>query len=188
MRIILLGPPAVGKGTQADILADTFKIPHISTGDMMRSAIANHTELGMKCKSCMDKGELVPDEIVVGIVSERLNEPDCQTGFILDGFPRTVPQAEDLDAVLKERSIDDVLVVELTVEDEVLFERIKKRQASGAGRSDDNDETLRHRLEVFRSETAPVSDYYQRTRGVKFVSSMGTIEEVQKGILEVIKG
>ena len=187
MRVILLGPPAVGKGTQATLLAKKCGVPHISTGEMMRAAVANQTELGMQCKACMDRGELVSDTIVVGIVKDRLSEKDCEKGFILDGFPRTVPQAEALEQVLNEIGVTDLKVVELTVVDEILFERIRKRQASGEGRSDDSEETLRHRLEVYREETAPVTDFYQKKCGVRPVSSLGTIDEVHADIMKALQ-
>ena len=187
MRVILLGPPGVGKGTQAAIIAEKFAIPHISTGEMMRAAVAKGTPLGLKCKEYMDSGALVPDEVVVGIVKDRLSEPDCAKGFLLDGFPRTVAQAEALDKALESMGIADLKIVDLTVQEDVLFERIKKRASSGAGRSDDNEETLRKRLDVYKRETAPVSDYYRNTRKVLPVSSMGTIEEVSGAIMEALK-
>jgi adenylate kinase len=188
MRIILLGPPGVGKGTQAVLLAQRYRIPHISTGEIMRAAVAECTELGGKCKAYMDRGELVPDGLVVDLVKERLARPDCREGFLLDGFPRTVPQAEALEKVLAELKIRDVKVVELTVDEEVLFRRIEKRKASGQGRSDDSAETLARRLEIYWRDTAPVTGFYRQRHGVIPVESLGAVEEVSQRIQDALNG
>ncbi len=186
MRVILLGPPGVGKGTQAVLLAEKYRVPHVSTGEIMRAAVANKTPLGSECKSYMDRGELVPDKLVVDLVKERLSQPDCGSGFVLDGFPRTVPQAAALDRVLQELGIE-AKVVELTVDEEILFQRIEKRAASGEGRSDDNAETLRKRLEVYQRDTAPVTGFYKERGKVIEIESLGPVEEVQKRIVNALE-
>ena len=187
MRIILLGPPGVGKGTQAVLLAAKMEVPHISTGEILRAAVAQKTELGTRCQAYMDRGELVPDQLVVDLVRERISRQDCAKGFLLDGFPRTVPQAEALDRALKDLGISDVKVVELTVDEEILFERIKKRKDSGQGRSDDNAETLARRLQVYWQETAPVTKYYENHGKVIGIESLGPVEEVNARIVTALQ-
>ncbi|MCF8481108.1 MAG: adenylate kinase [Rhodospirillum sp.] len=173
-RVIFMGPPGGGKGTQAQRLEDKYGLKQLSTGDMLRAAVAAGTELGNKAKAIIDSGALVSDDIMVGMISERIDDPDCAPGFILDGFPRTVPQAEALDGMLTTKGMKIDAVIELRVEDKILYDRIRKR-ASEAGegnvRADDNEETLRKRLEVYHAQTAPILPYYG-----------------QKGLLHVVDG
>ena len=191
MRLILLGPPGAGKGTQAVRIVETFKIIQLSTGDMLRAAVAAGTEIGLKAKDIMARGDLVPDEIVVGIIADRIDEADCANGFILDGFPRTVAQAEALDKVLAEKGIALDVVVELTVDDAILIQRIENRaKETGGARADDNAETLKKRLEVYHAQTAPLSDYYKKTGLLKTVDGMATIDAVAAeidGVLGAVK-
>lgn len=188
MNVILLGPPGAGKGTQAKRIEDDHSIVQLSTGEMLRAAVASGSELGQQAKAIMDAGQLMPDDLMVQMISERVDEPDCQNGFILDGFPRTVPQAEALDRMLADKGLKLDAVIELKVADEVLVQRIETRIAeSGEGaRSDDNVETLRRRLEVYHQQTAPILPYY-RDRGIlKTVDGMDSIDGVTgqiRGIL-----
>ncbi len=161
-RLIFLGPPGAGKGTQAKLLADLAQIPHVSTGDILREAVSQQTELGKKAQSYMLQGELVPDQLVIGLIRERLNFPDAKPGWILDGFPRNVTQAHFLDELLLEINQKCDSVVNLEVPDDVLVIRMLSR-----GRKDDTEETIRRRLEVYREQTAPLIDFYQ-TRGQLF--------------------
>ena len=188
MNVILLGPPGAGKGTQAKRIEDDHSIVQLSTGEMLRAAVASGSELGQQAKAIMDAGQLMPDDLMVQMISERVDEPDCQNGFILDGFPRTVPQAEARDRMLADKGLKLDAVIELKVADEVLVQRIETRIAeSGEGaRSDDNVETLRRRLEVYHQQTAPILPYY-RDRGIlKTVDGMDSIDGVTgqiRGIL-----
>lgn len=187
MRIILLGPPGAGKGTQATMLSSSAKIPHISTGEIFRAAIANKTPLGMQAKQFMDKGELVPDSIVIGMIKDRLVQADCKSGFLLDGFPRTVDQAVALDKLLAEISQPITHILELKVPDEVLIDRIKKRGESGSGRSDDTVEVITKRLQVYWAQTAPVTQHYSKLGKVKALDGLGTIEEVHARVMKAVK-
>jgi adenylate kinase len=189
VNLVLFGPPGSGKGTQAKILQEKEGWPQLSTGDMLRAAIAAGTELGKKCKAIIDAGELVSDEIVVGIISERYDQPDCAKGAIFDGFPRTIPQAESLDHMLKVRDKKIDLVIELKVDDAVLIDRVKARiaQSGGAVRPDDNPETLKNRLEVYYKNTAPLLEYYRGQGKLVTVDGMAPIEEVTKAIAGVIE-
>lgn len=189
MNLVLFGPPGSGKGTQAKILQEKESWPQLSTGDMLRAAIAAGTELGKKCKAIIDAGELVSDEIVVGIISERYDQPDCAKGAIFDGFPRTIAQAEALDHMLKVRDKKIDLVIELKVDDAVLIDRVKARiaQSGGAVRPDDNPETLKNRLEVYYKNTAPLLEYYRGQGKLVTVDGMAPIEEVTKAIAGVIE-
>lgn len=188
MNLILFGPPGSGKGTQAKILMEGHGWPQLSTGDMLRAAIAAGTELGKKCKAIMDAGELVPDSVVVGIISERCDQADCASGAIFDGFPRTIPQAEALDAMLAERGKKIDLVIELKVDDAVLIDRVKARiaQSGGAVRADDTPETLQNRLEVYYKNTAPLLAFYQEQGKLVTVDGMAPIEAVTGAIAEVL--
>lgn len=188
MRLILLGPPGAGKGTQAKILIEALGIPQLSTGDILRSAIAAKTPMGLAAKEIMDRGDLVPDDVVNGIVSERLDAEDCQPGFILDGFPRTIPQAEALDQMLEEKGMALDAVVEITADADVLVERIVNRAretaaaSGGAARADDNVEVVRNRLNVYRELTEPLVAYYRDKGLVKTVDGMQPVEEVTAAI------
>lgn len=196
MILIFLGPPGAGKGTQADLITQTYGIPKLSTGDMLRAAVAAETAIGKKAKAVMDAGNLVSDEIVSGIVAERIEQEDCQKGFLLDGFPRTLPQAEMLDTILAERDRKLNCVLELQVDDEALVERLNNRIAEtkargGELRSDDNEETFRHRLEVYHEQTAPLIPFYDKKGLLKGVNGMGTVEEVAaeiQGVLSAFDG
>jgi len=186
MRLILLGPPGAGKGTQAKVLIDTYGIPQLSTGDILRSAIKAQTPMGLAAKEVMDRGDLVSDEIVNGIVSERLDAPDCANGFILDGFPRTIPQAEALDGMLAEKSMALDAVVELKADVEELIRRVVNR-AKESGRLDDNEEVVRNRLGVYREQTAPLVEFYRAKGLLKTVDGMAPVEEVTRSIREAVE-
>lgn len=183
MNIILLGPPGAGKGTQAQILVERDGMVQLSTGDMLRAAVKAGTEIGLKAKAVMDAGDLVSDEIVIGIVSERLDQPDVKNGVIFDGFPRTNAQAQALDTLLDEKGMELNAVVEMQVRDEMLVDRIKTRAAeSGGTRGDDNEEVLKDRLAVYHAETAPLIDYYRSTGKLKTVDGMADIDAVTASI------
>jgi adenylate kinase len=188
MRLILLGPPGAGKGTQAKILVDSYGVPQLSTGDILRSAIAQKTPMGLAAKEIMDRGDLVPDEVVNGIVSERLDAPDAQKGFVLDGFPRTIPQAEALDAMLEEKGMRLDGVVEIAADEDVLVDRIVNRAretaaaSGGAARADDNVEVVRNRLDVYRELTEPLVGYYRAQGLVRTIDGMRSVEEVTADI------
>ncbi|MBN9070917.1 MAG: adenylate kinase [Rhizobiales bacterium] len=192
MRLILLGPPGAGKGTQAQRLVETYGIPQLSTGDMLRAAVAAKTPVGLKAKAVMDAGELVSDAIVNAIVAERIDQPDCASGFILDGYPRTLPQADAVEAMLAERRIALDAVVELVVDDKALVGRIVKRaeDAKAAGqpvRKDDNPEVFEERLREYYKKTAPLTGYYYAKGLLKTVDGMTPIDAVTKQIGERLK-
>jgi adenylate kinase len=192
MILILFGPPAAGKGTQATRLKEAHKIAHLSTGDMLRAAIAHGTEVGKRAKAIMEKGDLVPDEVVVGIIGDRINEPDCKNGFILDGFPRTVNQARALDEMLKGRKLGVDVVIVIEVDEAALVKRVENRasEARKKGepvRADDDPETFKKRLAVYRAETAPVLPYYDTQGKTKRVDGMKSIDEVTAQIEAIIK-
>jgi adenylate kinase len=187
MKLILLGPPGAGKGTQAQRLVEKHGLVQLSTGDMLRAAVKNGTPIGLKAKDVMARGELVSDEIVVGIIEDRIAEPDCAKGFILDGFPRTVAQAEALDAMLAKSGMKLDAVIELKVDEGILVGRIEKRVAEMTARgepvrADDNAEALKKRLDAYRAQTAPVSDYYASKGALKTVDGMAPIDDVTKAI------
>lgn len=183
MRIILLGPPGAGKGTQAKILVESYGIPQLSTGDILRSAIAAKTPMGLAAKEIMDRGDLVSDGIVNGIVSERLDREDCKAGFVLDGFPRTIPQADALEKMLAEKAMPLDAVIEIRADPDVLVARVAKRaKESGIARGDDNEEVLRNRLDVYRQQTAPLVRYYEGKNLLRSVDGMMSVEEVTAAI------
>ncbi len=180
-NLILTGPPGAGKGTQAKRLAKHLGIPKIATGDILREAVASGSETGQRAKAIMERGDLVPDELVIAIVRERLAREDCAPGFVLDGFPRTTRQAEALDAILAERGREPVRVVTLLVAEDELVRRILAR---GEGRADDNEESLRNRLQVYRRETAPVLEHYREA--LIEVEGVGDIDQIARAIVAAV--
>jgi adenylate kinase len=191
MRLILLGPPGAGKGTQAQRLVQKYGIVQLSTGDMLRAAVAAGTPIGQRAKSIMDAGKLVPDEVVVAIIAERIDQDDAQQGFVLDGFPRTVPQAEALERLLAERGIRLDGVIELKVDEGILLKRIENRVAEMTARgeklrADDNPEVLKGRLAAYRTQTAPLIDHYARKGVLKTVDGMAPIDAVTAAIDQIL--
>ena len=187
MRLILLGPPGAGKGTQARRLVHRYGIVHLSTGDMLRAAVKAKTPIGRKAEAIMARGELVPDEVVVAIVSDRIDQPDARKGFILDGFPRTVPQAQALERMLAEKRLRLDGVVELQVDEGALLKRLATRVAEmrtrgESVRPDDNAEALKTRLDVYRTQTAPLIAFYRKNGLLKSVDGMAPIEAVSAAI------
>ncbi len=204
MRMILLGPPGSGKGTQAQKLIEKFQVPQVSTGDLFRSAAKNQTALGKKAKEYMDRGALVPDQVVIGMVEERMKQPDCKKGFILDGFPRTIPQAQALDKMLAGLGMNVDAVVEVDVPDQEVVRRISGRRTcrncsamyhiefnkpKAAGkcdkcgselyqRDDDKEEVIKSRLKVYHDQTAPLVEFYSKKNLVKKVDGIGSIDEI----------
>ena len=191
MRLILLGPPGAGKGTQAQRLVEQFKIVQLSTGDMLRSAVKAATPVGVRAKDIMSRGDLCPDEVVVAIVADRIEEPDARDGFILDGFPRTVPQAQALDRMLAEKGLALDAVIELKVDEGKMLKRIENRIAEMTARgeprrADDTPETLKKRIEAYRTQTAPLIDYYAGKGALKTVDGMAPIEKVSAAIAAIL--
>jgi adenylate kinase len=189
VNLVLFGPPGAGKGTQAKILTETRGLPQLSTGDMLRAAIAAGTPLGLRCKALLDRGELVPDEVVIDIIGQRYDQPDCAHGAVFDGFPRTIPQAEALDKMLERRQRQIDAVLELKVDDAVLLARVEQRiKEGGVLRSDDTPETLAHRLEVYYKNTAPLIGYYRDQGKLKTVDGMAPVAEVTRQIAGSLDG
>jgi adenylate kinase len=191
MRLILLGPPGAGKGTQAQRLVETYGIVQLSTGDMLRAAVKAETPVGLKAKDIMARGELVPDDVVVAIISDRIDEPDARNGFILDGFPRTVGQAEALDRLLADKGLSLDAVIELKVDEGILLARVEKRvtEMTARGetvRADDNAEALKKRLDAYRTQTAPLAGYYGDKGALKQVDGMAAIDAVTAAITALL--
>ncbi len=186
MRIVLMGPPGGGKGTQAGILKQQWQIPHISTGELLRAAVRDGTPLGLQAKATMDAGELVSDDLMLGLIEARLSQPDAAAGFILDGYPRNLSQAESLDVVLARigQPVSGALLVE--VDPEHIVERLAKR-AEQEGRSDDDETTVRKRLAIYAEQTAPVAHYYARQGQLVRVLGEGGIEEITQRILAAVE-
>lgn len=181
MNLVFFGPPGAGKGTQAQKIVEAFGIPQISTGDILRAAVKNETPMGKLAGPLMAAGKLVPDEVVIGIVQERLKESDCAKGFLLDGFPRTIPQAEALSLALSKMGRAIEHVVSLEVPDAVIHERMK-----GRGRADDSPETVQKRLDVFREQTSPLKAHYEKVGLLRTVNGVGSLEEISAAILKSI--
>jgi adenylate kinase len=191
MRLVLLGPPGAGKGTQASRIAKRFGIPQLSTGDILRDAAAAGTPLGLRAKHVMDRGELVPDEVVIAVVADRIDHADAANGFVLDGFPRTVPQAGALDRELAARGIRLHAVLELEVREDVLLVRIRGRaeEAANQGQSvrrDDNPEVFKTRLKAYRAQTAPVTEYYRSQGLLKIVDGLQPIDVVTEELTRAL--
>ena len=192
MRIILLGPPGAGKGTQSERIVGRFGIPQLSTGDMLRAAVAAGTPVGLQAKSIMESGGLVPDAVVVGIVADRIEEADAKRGFILDGFPRTVEQAIALDRMLSEKGLSLSTVVEFKVDEDALVGRIAKRAEETAARGqpvrkDDTPEVFKTRLQAYRQQTAPLSAYYAKTGMLRTIDGMKPIDTVTDEVMSVLE-
>lgn len=185
MQLIFLGPPGAGKGTQAKIFLDRAGIVQISTGDILREAVSKGTELGKQAKSFMDKGELVPDSVVIGIIEQRIQEPDCKKGFVLDGFPRTIEQAKALDGILSKLGIKMDHVVNFEVPDEELVKRLLGRAAQ-EGRSDDNPESIKNRLQVFKDKTQPLISYYEEKKILRNINGTGSTGEIADKVKSVV--
>ena len=181
-KLIFLGPPGAGKGTQSQMIADSLSIPHISTGDILRSAIAQQTPLGIKAKGYVDNGDLVPDELILDLIKERLTKKDALKGWILDGFPRNVAQADFLNRLLEKLNQNCDAVINLDVKDEVVTQRLLSR-----GRTDDTEETIKNRLVVYRQQTAPLIDYYQQHHLLKNVDGNRQLSEVSQEIKAIVK-
>ncbi|KAA0970940.1 adenylate kinase [Aureimonas fodinaquatilis] len=191
MRLILLGPPGAGKGTQAQRLIEAYGIPQLSTGDMLREAVANETEIGRKAKAIMEAGQLVSDEVVIGIVADRIDQPDARNGFILDGFPRTVAQAEALQGLLSGKGVAIDRVIEFKVDEDKLVERILRRasEAEAQGlppRKDDNPDVFLRRLNEFREATAAVAPFYRDRGLVSVVDGMASVDSVTSQIRQAL--
>ncbi|MDV9188252.1 adenylate kinase [Streptomyces sp. SR27] len=214
MRIVLVGPPGAGKGTQAAFLAKNLDIPHISTGDLFRANISQGTELGLKAKAFMDAGDLVPDEVTIGMAKDRMEQPDAANGFLLDGFPRNVAQAEALDVVLKAEDMQLDAVLDLEVPEDEVVKRIAGRRICRNDsahvfhltynapktegvcdvcggelfqRDDDSEETVRRRLEVYHTQTEPIIDYYRAQNLVVTISALGKVDEVTAKAMDALK-
>ena len=181
MRIVFIGPPGAGKGTQAEKIIAKYKPAHLSTGDMLRAARDAKTEIGIEAEKYMSSGKLVPDEVVIGVIAERLKQDDCNIGYLLDGFPRTIAQAEALDKMLAESGTPLDVVLELKVPDDELFTRLAKR-----GRADDNPETIRERIAVYNNQTSPLLGYYSEKGLLKTIEGLGTVEEIFARIEKVL--
>ncbi len=186
MRILLMGPPGAGKGTQAKLLEDKYNLIHLSTGDILRNEIQKNTTLGQEARLFMDKGELVPDHILLYMMEHRLQEPDCTRGFLLDGFPRTIPQAEGLSDILKKLDLQLDHAISIYADEDELVNRLVLR-GKDSGRSDDTPEVIRDRQQVYWKHTAPLLDHYSKEKTLREVNGIGSIEEVFNRILGVME-
>jgi len=182
MKMIFIGPPGAGKGTQAERIVEHYRVAHLSTGDMLRAARDAKTQIGLEADKYMSTGQLVPDSVVIGIIAERLKMSDCQKGFLLDGFPRTIAQAEALDKMLAENNMPLDVVLELTVPEEELFNRL-----AGRGRADDNPDAIRQRLVSYSNQTMPLLDYYLKQNLLKSIDGLGTIDEIFNRVTGILK-
>ena len=187
LNIVLFGPPGSGKGTQSEKIIAAYNLVHLSTGDLLRAEIAGKTELGMKASSIMQKGELVPDEVVIGMIENRIDQEKNAKGFIFDGFPRTVEQARSLDALLEKRGLKISVMISLNVDRQELIDRLLKR-GQEQGRSDDTLEVIENRIRVYEEQTFPVMDYYKLTGKYKGVDGTGSIETIFKRITAILIG
>ena len=211
-RVVLLGPPGAGKGTQAKLLQEKFAACQISTGDILRQAIADQTPLGKEARQYVSRGALVPDDVIVKLVAERLKEPDCVKGFILDGFPRTIPQAENLDRILKQMGLGLNRVLSVQVPQPVIIERLAgRRTCKGCGalshvafsptkkagvcdqcggeiyqRADDQEETVANRLRVYENQTAPLIDYYRQRNLLREINGVGSVDEIRRRVVDAL--
>ena len=186
MKLLIMGPPGVGKGTQADRIKDKLKILHLSTGDILRAKVKAKSVIGMDAKLYMDFGKLVPDYILIEIVKERISKDDCENGYLLDGFPRTLPQAEGLDEMMHSIGHDLECAISLTADEDELVERLIKR-GKESGRSDDTPEVIRNRQKIYWEQTAPLLDFYRGKGILKEVDGLGKIPEITERILDVLK-
>ncbi|QDE40983.1 adenylate kinase [Luteibacter pinisoli] len=187
MRLVLFGAPGSGKGTQATRLKERLGVPHISTGDLLRGEIKAGTELGLKAKGLMDAGQLLPDDIMLGIIEHRLGEPDAKPGFILDGYPRNLAQADALDTVLARIGQPLDVVVKLEVPDSAIIDRCEVRFEK-EGRPDDNPDTVKRRLGIYADQTAPVADFYKQRGKLQVVDGVGELDDVTQRVLDVLPG
>ena len=181
MILILFGPPGAGKGTQADLLKDKFNLLHLSTGDILREEVSSNTDLGQQAKKFMDSGELVTDELIIGMIKNKIDSTRNVEGFLFDGFPRTISQAEALDSMLLSNSLNVDKVISLEVDDNVLTQRLLSR-----GRSDDNDETIKNRLNVYKNQTLPIKDYYLKNNKLVEVKGDDSVDDVNATIVSSI--
>lgn len=181
MILILFGPPGAGKGTQADLLKDKFNLLHLSTGDILREEVSNNTNLGQQAKKFMDSGELVTDELIIGMIKNKIDSTTNVEGFLFDGFPRTISQAEALDSMLLSNNLNVDKVISLEVDDDVLTERLLSR-----GRSDDNEETIKNRLNVYKNQTLPIKDYYLKNNKLVEVKGDDSVQDVNATIVSSI--
>ena len=187
MNFILFGPPGAGKGTQAKMLIDKFNIVQISTGDMLRDEVKSQSDLGKSAKSIMDRGDLVSDNIIIAMIKKRIQMSDCNNGFILDGFPRTLNQAIELDGLLEDLKIKIDNVIQIEVDENLLLERINKRALENESiRNDDNSSILKNRIIVYKKDTMPVIDYYKNLKKLNIINGMQSIEKVSRDILNIL--